>query len=71
MKQDLCIDDYEIIIINYGSSDNSEEIVKEYMKQYPQILLYSQENGGQSRARNKGISLAYGQYVCFVDSPYN
>lgn len=35
VKQDLCIDDYEIIIINYGSSDNSEEIVKEYMKQYP------------------------------------
>lgn len=68
VKQDLCIDDYEIIIINDGSSDNSEEIVKEYMKQYPQISLYSQENGGQSKARNKGISLARGQYVCFVDS---
>lgn len=32
VKQDLCIDDYEIIIINDGSSDNREEIVKEYMK---------------------------------------
>lgn len=71
VKQDLCIDDYEIIIINDGASDNNEEIVKEYMKQYPQISLYSQENEGQSRVRNKGISLARGQYVCLVHSPYN
>ena len=71
VKQDLCIDDYEIIIINDGASDNNEEIVKEYMKQYPQISLYSQENEGQSRVRYKGISLARGQYVCLVHSPYN
>lgn len=60
---------FEIIVVNDGSTDNSEEIVKRYVEQYPDIIkLYSQSNGGLSSARNYGISKATGEYLCFVDS---
>ena len=68
LNQDLSVEEYEIIVINDGSTDNGEQIVQTYIKKYPQILLYSQENGGVSNARNKGMSLARGEYVCFVDA---
>lgn len=68
LNQDFSFGEYEIIIINDGSTDKSEQVVRNYVKQYPQILLFSQENGGQSRARNKGLSVAHGEYICFVDS---
>lgn len=68
LNQGLSIEDYEVIIVNDGSTDNSEQIVQDYMKRYSQIYLFSQKNGGQSKARNKGLSLARGEYVCFVDA---
>lgn len=54
---------YEVICINDGSTDNSAQIAKEYGVRY-----YYQENGGQAVARNKGIELARGEWLCFVDS---
>lgn len=59
--------DFEIIIINDGSKDNSETIIKEYCDKYNFIHYYYQENAGVSAARNKGIDLAKGEYVCFID----
>ena len=58
----------EIIVVNDGSTDNSEEIVKEYQKKYTFIKYYSKENGGLSSARNYGIQYAKGEYIAFVDS---
>lgn len=73
---DKCIDsicnqtlkDIEIILINDGSSDRSGEIANEYAKKDNRIKVIHQENSGPSVARNKGISIAKGKYVGFVDS---
>lgn len=58
----------EIILVNDGSTDNSEEIAKEYEKKYENIKYFKKENGGLSDARNFGIQKATGDYICFVDS---
>lgn len=59
--------DFEIIVINDGSTDGSESIIHGYQKKYGQITLYSIEHQGVSNARNMGISSARGEYISFVD----
>ncbi len=56
--------DIEIICVNDGSTDNSAEIIKTYSN----VKLINKENGGQSSARNKGLEIAQGEYIGFVDS---
>ena len=68
INQDIPSSDYEIIVINDGSKDNSLAIVNEIAIQYNNIIIDSQENKGQSTTRNKGLSLAKGEYIWFVDS---
>lgn len=59
----------EMIIINDGSPDNSEEIVLEYQKKYPKNIVYiKQKNAGVSAARNRGIDIATGEFIHFMDS---
>lgn len=60
--------DIEIIMINDGSTDNSEKIIKEYQKKDKRIVLFNKKNGGQSSARNLGLSRAKGKYISFIDS---
>ena len=49
-------DDYEIVIINDGSTDDSLSIINEYKKKYPKLFrVFSIKNGGRSNARNYGI----------------
>lgn len=57
----------EIICIDDGSTDYSGEIVENYSKTDSRIIVVHQENKGESNARNKGLSLAKGQYIAFVD----
>lgn len=59
--------DYEIIMINDGSTDDSESIIRGYQRSHNQIVLYSIENQGVSNARNVAISKASGEYITFVD----
>lgn len=59
--------DYEIIMINDGSKDKSESIIRSYQQKHSQIVLYSIENQGVSNARNVAISKASGEYITFVD----
>lgn len=59
--------DIEIICINDGSTDKSLEILKEYKNRDSRIILLNQENSGQSVARNRGIEIAKGEYLGFVD----
>lgn len=58
----------EIILVDDGSKDNSLEICNAYAKQDKRIRVIHQENAGASAARNKGILLARGEYIGFVDS---
>ena len=68
LSQDIAEADLEIICINDGSPDNSEEIAMRYQSEHPaSIVVLSQENQGPSGARNNGIRHATGKYLCFVD----
>lgn len=59
----------QILLINDGSTDDSEEILKEYEKNNPEIIkYYKKENAGIADTRNYGISKAEGKYIMFVDS---
>lgn len=58
----------EIIIVNDGSTDASGEICSQYAERDSRITLFSQENQGQSVARNLGLNNMNGEYVVFVDS---
>ncbi|MEG1311454.1 MAG: glycosyltransferase [Romboutsia sp.] len=62
------INDIEIILVNDGSTDNSGEIADNYAKNDQRIKVIHKENGGQGSARNKGIDIAKGEYIGFVDS---
>lgn len=59
---------FEIILINDGSTDNSGSICDEYAKKDNRIIVQHKVNGGVSSARNKGIDMASGEYILFVDS---
>ena len=58
----------EIILINDESTDKSGTICDEYQKKYNNIKVIHQKNSGPSIARNAGIDVAKGDYICFVDS---
>ena len=67
LNQGLDESSYEIILINDGSSDGSENLCRELENSKHCIKTISQENKGVSEARNVGIAIAKGDYLCFVD----
>lgn len=59
----------EIVVVNDGATDNSQDIIDQYVKAYPdKIRAFIKENGGLSDARNYGVARARGEYIGFVDS---
>lgn len=58
----------EILVVNDGSPDNSEDIILGFAKNDNRIKYIKRENGGLGAARNTGIEAATGEYICFVDS---
>ncbi len=61
-------DNFEAIIVNDGSTDNSREIVYNYILRDDRFKLIDKENGGLSSARNAGMRVMKGEYVIFIDS---
>ena len=60
--------DFELILVDDGSTDNSAEICDKYAAKDSRIKVIHKENGGQSSARNNGLEIAIGKYIGFVDS---
>lgn len=60
--------DYEIVIVNDGSPDNSVILIDEYVSRYSNVRCVTQANQGLSMARNNGLKAANGEYIWFVDS---
>lgn len=67
-QQDLPKDNYEVIVVNDGSTDGTLNEIKKLTKIYPNIKIVSQINQGLSIARNNGFKEAVGKYIWFVDS---
>lgn len=66
--QDIPSSEYELICINDGSKDNSLAIIEELAREFSNITVISQPNGGLSSARNTGMKHAKGDYYFFLDS---
>ena len=62
------VEDYEILLIDDGSTDGSGAVCDELAQRLPEIRVVHQDNGGVSTARNRGICEARGEYILFVDS---
>ena len=62
------LQEMEIIAVNDGSTDNSEEIIKKYAQEDQRIKVFSQKNQGQSVARNLALQHATGEYIYMMDS---
>jgi len=62
--------DLEIILVNDGSVDNSEEVINDYINNNPTMNIKHKkiQNSGPSTARNEGFKMVTGEYVCFLDS---
>lgn len=60
------IDDWELIVVDDGSQDGTQEVVQKYGDD--RIILTSQPNGGPSSARNRGMAMASGEYIAFLDA---
>ena len=59
--------DFEVILVDDGSTDNSLNICRKYEKKDTRITVVHKKNGGLSDARNAGIDKACGEYLCFID----
>ena len=63
------LQEIEILVINDGSTDDSQKIIEDFQNKFPQkIKTFAKENGGLSDARNVGIKRAKGLYITFIDS---
>ncbi len=60
--------DFEVLLVNDGSTDNSGHICREYAEKDSRIVIIEKKNGGLSSARNAGLDAAKGEYIGFVDS---
>lgn len=68
LNQDISHEDYEVIVVDDGSTDNTKNLVLSIKEKYNNIVYIYQENAAQGAARNNGLSKAKGKYIWFIDS---
>lgn len=68
LNQSLDLEEFEVIMVNDGSNDNSQTIINEFEKNYKNFVSINQTHLGVGKSRNKGLSLASGDYVYFMDA---
>ncbi|HFD6682688.1 TPA: glycosyltransferase [Providencia alcalifaciens] len=61
------LENWELIVVNDGSKDDSESVIRQYEDKFENFKVLTQENGGVSVARNTGMAVATGQYITFPD----
>jgi glycosyltransferase involved in cell wall biosynthesis len=61
-------ENFELLIINDGSEDDSLRICRKYEQQDKRVKVFNKQNGGVSSARNTGLNNASGEWICFIDS---
>lgn len=67
-NQGLDLNDFEVIVVNDGTPDNSMNIVEYFSTKYSNLKIINQKNKGQSVARNQGIKNSLGEYIYFIDA---
>lgn len=67
-RQGLPDSDFEVILVNDGTPDNSMDIIQDIINAHQNIIVINQQNHGLSVARNNGMKRASGEYILFVDS---
>ncbi len=67
-EQTMPQEDFQIVFVNDGSSDNGGKICGKAAKKHSNITYFKKENGGVSSARNKGMELSEGKYILFLDA---
>ncbi len=68
INQNIDINDYEIILIDDGSSDDGIKIAENFKNHHKNIFIYNQHNKGLGATRNRAIELAKGEYIYFIDA---
>ena len=68
LSQTFAIIEYEVVCVDDGSTDKTNQILTEYALKYPNVVVISQKHLGQGPARNAGVAKAKGQYIKFVDA---
>lgn len=68
LDNNISSDFYEVVVINDGSSDNGPTIVKSICNKFENLILLNQKNKGNGAARNKGVQIAKGEYLYFLDA---
>lgn len=67
-QQDFTNDEFEVIIVNDGSTDNSDTLCQDFKSTHDNVKYIKQQNMGLSDARNNGFDISQGKYIMFVDS---